>query len=61
MQLLQKRSTGKTAESSKHLQHIAMEKDIFSEQMHFSNIFKVQKVIPKILFILVLCKFNFFL
>ena len=29
--LLQKRSTGKTTECSKHLRHIAIEKDIFSE------------------------------
>ena len=29
--LLQKRSTGKTTECSKHLQHIPIQKDIFSE------------------------------
>ena len=60
--LLQKRSTGKTTACSKHLRHIAIEKDIFSElNMHFSNISKVYKlVIPKIFFILVLCSFNFY-
>ena len=42
--LLQKRSTEKTTECSKHLRHIATEKDIFSKL-----------VIPKILLILVLC------
>ena len=40
--LLQKRSTGKTTACSKHLRHIAIEKDVFSElNMHFSNISKV--------------------
>ena len=43
--LLQNRSTGKTTERSKHLRHIAIEKDIFSKLnrciFHFSNICKV--------------------
>ena len=60
--LLQKRSTRKTTECSKHLQHIAIEKDIFSEL--FRCIFQIslnyiKLVIPKILFILVSCNFNF--
>ena len=36
--LLEKTSIGKTTECSKHLQHIAIEKDIL---MHFSDISKV--------------------
>ena len=47
--LLQKRSTEKTTECSKHLRHIATEKDIFSKL-----------VISKILLILVLCSFNIY-
>ena len=41
--LLQKRFTGKTTECSKHLRHIAIEKDILSElnRYIFSNISKV--------------------
>ena len=60
--LLQKRSTGKTTECSKHLQHITTEKDIFSE---FDRcIFQISQkyiklVIQKIFFILKLCNFNF--
>ena len=60
--LLQKRSTGKTTECSKHLRHIAIEKDIFSElnRCIFQISLKyIKLVIPEILFILVLCNFNF--
>ena len=40
--LLQKRFTGKTTECSKHLRHIAIEKNILSElKMNFSNTSKV--------------------
>ena len=51
--LLQKRSTGKTTECSKHLWHIAIEKDIYSELIRC--IFQISQkyiklVIPKILF-----------
>ena len=61
--LLQKRFSGKTTECSKHLCHIAIEKDILSE---FNRcIFQIslnyiKLVLPKILFILVLCSFNFY-
>ena len=61
--LLQKRSTGKTTEWSKHLQHIAFEKYIFSElnRCIFQTSLKyIKLVIPKILFILELCNFNFY-
>ena len=61
--LLQKRSTGKTTECSKHLRHIAIEKDIFSElnRCIFQISLKyIKLVIPKILFILVLCRFGFY-
>ena len=61
--LLQKRSTGKTTECSKHLHHIAIEKDNFSElnRCIFQISLKyIKLVIPKILFILVLCSFNFY-
>ena len=61
--LLQKRSTGKTTEWSKHLQHIAFEKYIFSElnRCIFQTSLKyIKLVIPKILFILVLSSFNFY-
>ena len=61
--LLQKRFTGKTAECSKHLHHIAIEKDILSElnRCIFQIPLKyIKLVIPKILFILVLCSFNFY-
>ena len=60
---LQKRSPGKTTECSKHLRHIATEKDILSELNRC--IFQISPkyiklVVPKILFILVLCSFNFY-
>ena len=61
--LLQKRLAGKTTESSKHLRHIAIEKDILSElnRCIFQISLKyIKLVIPKILFILVLCSFNFY-
>ena len=60
--LLQKRSTGQTRECSKHLQHIAIEKDIFSELnicIFQISLKCIKLVLPKILFILVLCNFNF--
>ena len=60
--LLQKSSTGKTTECSKHFQHISVEKDIFSElnRCIFQISLKyIKLVIPKILFILTLCYFNF--
>ena len=59
--LLQKRFTGKTTECSKHLRHIAIEKDILSElnRCIFQISLKyIKLVIPKILFVLVLCSFN---
>ena len=62
--LLQKRFTGKTTECSKHLRHIAIEKDILSElnRCIFQISLKyIKLVIPKILFMLVLCSFNFYL
>ena len=61
--LLQKRFTGKTTECSKHLRHIAIEKDILSElnRCIFQISLKyIKLVIPKILFILVLCSFDFY-
>ena len=61
--LLQKRSTGKTTEWSKHLQHIAFEKYIFSElnRCIFQTSLKyIKLVILKIPFILVLCNSNFY-
>ena len=61
--LLQKSSTGKTTECSKHLRHIVIEKDIFSElnRCIFQISLKyIKLVIPKILFILVLCNFSFY-
>ena len=61
--LLQKRFTGKTTECSKHLRHIAIEKDILSElnRCIFQVSLKyIKLVIPKILFILVLFSFNFY-
>ena len=54
--LLQKRSAVKTTECSKHLRHIATEKDIFSELTRciFQISLKyIKLVIPEILFILV--------
>ena len=61
--LLQKRFTGKQ-QCSKHLRHIAIEKDILSElnRCIFQKSLKyIKLVIPKVLFILVLCSFNFYL
>ena len=61
--LLQKRSPGKTTECSKHLRYIAIEKDILSElnRCIFQITLKyIKLVIPKILFILILCSFNFY-
>ena len=61
--LLQKRSTGKTTECSKHLRHIFIEKDTFSEisRCIFQISLKyIKLVIPKILSILVLCNFNLY-
>ena len=61
--LLQKRSTGKTTECSKHLQHIAIEKDIFSRlnRCIFQISLKYIKLVtPKILFIVVLRSFKFY-
>ena len=61
--LLQKRVTGKTTECSKHLHHIAIERNILSELSRciFQIPLKyIKLVIPKILFILVLCSFNFY-
>ena len=61
--LLPKRSTGKTTECSKHLRYIAIEKDIFSElnRCIFQISLKyIKLVIPKILFIMVLCSFNIY-
>ena len=59
--LLQKRFTGKTTERSKHLRHIAIEKDILPQLKYIFQISLkyINLVIPKILFILVLCSFNF--
>ena len=61
--LLQKRFTGKTTECSKHLHHIAIEIYILPElnRCIFQISLKyIKLVIPKILFILVLCSFNFY-
>ena len=61
--LLPKRSTGKTTECSKHLRHIATEKDIVSElnRCIFQISLKYIKLVtPKILFIMVLCSFNIY-
>ena len=61
--LLQKRSAGKKTECSKHLWHNTIEKYIFSELnrciFHIS-LKCIKFVIPEILFILVLCNFNFY-
>ena len=60
--LLQKRFTGKTTECSKHLRHIAIEKNILSElnRCVFQIPLKyIKLVIPKIFFILVLCSLIF--
>ena len=61
--LLQKRSTEKTTECSKHLRHVAIEKDIFSELNRYIfqlSLKYIKLVISKILFVLVLCNFNFY-
>ena len=60
---LHKRFTGKTTECSKHLCHTAIEQNILSElnRCIFQIPLKhVKLVISKILFILVLCSFNFY-
>ena len=61
--LLQKRPTGKTTECSRHLRHIVIEKDIFSEVKRCIfqiSLKSIKLVIPKIVFILVICSFNFY-
>ena len=61
--LLQKRFTGKTTACSKHLRHIAVEKDISLElnRCIFQISLKyIMLVIPKILFILAICSFSFY-
>ena len=61
--LLQKRFTGKTTVCSKHLRHIAVEKDISLElnRCIFQISLKyIMLVIPKILFILAICSFSFY-
>ena len=59
--LLQKRFTGKTIECSKHLRHIAIEKNILSELNRCILPLKYIKLdIQKILYILLLCSFNFY-
>ena len=61
--LLQKIFTGKTIECFKHLHHIAIEKDIWSEPnrcIFQISLMYIKLVIPKILFMLVLCSFNFY-
>ena len=58
--LLQKRSTGKTTECSKRLQHITIERDIFSELSRCIFEISLKLVILKILFILVLYNFIFY-
>ena len=61
--LLQKRFTGKTTECSKHLRHIAIEKNILSElnRCIFQIPLKyIKLVIPKILFILVLWYYSLY-
>ena len=58
--LLQKRPTGKTIECSKCLQHISIEKDIFSKLnrcIFQISLNYIKLVIPKIL---VLCNFNLY-
>ena len=62
MQVASKKSLLEKQQYSKHLQHIAFEKDIFSELIRciFQISLKyIELIIPKILFILVLCNFNF--
>ena len=60
MRCFKKRSTEKTTQCSKHLQHITIGKDIFSELRCIFQISLeyIKSVIPKILFILVLSNFN---
>ena len=61
--LLQKRSTGKTRECSKHLSQLPLKKTFYHNlrDVFFQIYLKYRKlVIPKILFILVLCSFNFY-
>ena len=61
--LLQKTFTGKTTECFKDLRHIAIEKNILPELniCIFQIPLKfIKLVIPKILFILALCSFNFY-
>ena len=61
--LLQKRFAGKTTERSKHLRHIAIEKNILSklnECIFQIPLNYINLVIPNILFILVLCSSNFY-
>ena len=57
------RYTGKTTECSNHLRHIAIESDIFLELNRYifqTSLKYIKLVIPKILFVLVLCNFNFY-
>ena len=61
--MLQKRFTGKTTECSRHLRHSAIEKYILSKlnRCIFQISLKyIKLIVPKILFILVLCSFNFY-
>ena len=63
--LLQERFTGKTTECSKHLRHIAIEKIFYQNLTVNKWIFQIplkyiKLVIPKVLFMLVLCSFNFY-
>ena len=61
--LLQKRSTGKTTECSKHLRHITIEKNIFLELnrcISWISLKFMKLVILKILFMLGLSNFEFF-
>ena len=62
--LLPKRFTGKTTECSRHLRYITIEKNILSETstcIFQISLKHIKLVIPKILFILVLGSFNFYL
>ena len=62
-ELLQKMFTGKTTECSKHLRHTAIEKNILSEPNRCISqipLKYIKLVIVKILCILVLCSFNFY-
>ena len=61
--LLQKKFTGKITECSKHLRHIAIEKNILSElnRCIFEIPLKyIKLVIPKILFLLVLWYYSLY-